>query len=187
MSDIKLVFGIGNPDDIYYGTRHTIGIYFLKKILDKLELKLTDKKKYKYKKTELTYKENKVMIIISNCYMNESGLYLSKIMNFYKIKKNEIIIVHDDMSLKLASIIFKSNGSHHGHNGLKDVIKNINSNKFYKLKIGIGKPEKRSDNVKYVLEKFSQQEKNILDNKINEIILNLKKCNFIETIKNLRE
>merc|ERR1711935_394127 len=159
-NDIRLVFAIGNPEEEYANTRHNIGIYFTKKILEKLKINIIYKKKLTcYISKYILPGGEEIIFALSNSYMNNSGSCLLQLMNYYKIKTEEILVIHDDMVLNCAEIIIKFNGSPHGHNGLKDIIEKIKTKKFYKVRIGIGKPKYQSDNVNYVLNKFPLKEK----------------------------
>lgn len=154
-NDIKLIFAIGNPEDEYHDTRHNIGVYFLKKIMNELNIRLT----YKSKFSSYVSKYKGIIFVISNVYMNMSGYSLSSIIQYYKISPNQVLVIQDDMLLNLCKIQLKFNGSAHGHNGIKNINQQIKSDKYFKLKIGIGKPENRIDNTNYVLEKFREEEK----------------------------
>jgi len=185
-NDIKLIFAIGNPESEYENTRHNVGIFFIKQILKELNLDYTYKKKlsaYVSHCTDLL--ENKIHLAISNVYMNNSGECLSQIMNYYKLEPKEILVIQDEMSKNLAEISVKFNGSSHGHNGIKNIIQKINTNKFYKLKIGIGKPQQKFENVKYVLSTFDEYEIKLLKEKIYYIILKIQKNGLLKTIESL--
>merc|ERR1712224_680767 len=129
INDIKLVFAIGNPEKDYIKTRHNVGIYFIKKILNSLSLVLTYEKKFECYKSNLTIQEKNIKFIVSDVYMNNSGDCLLKLMKYYKIKYDQILIVQDDMTLECAQFLVKLNGSSHGHNGIKDIEKRIDTKK----------------------------------------------------------
>jgi PTH1 family peptidyl-tRNA hydrolase len=184
MHNIKLVFGMGNPEDEYSNTRHNIGIYLLKKVLEKLQLTPDYNKKLKCSISK--YQKEQIIFILSNSYVNQSGYCLSQVMNYYKIKTDEILIVHDDMNLDFPRISLKYNGSPHGHNGIKDIINNLNTKKFYKLRIGIGKPQRKEYNSKHVLGRLGQDEKKIIDNRIKVITDKIDRSNFLDIINDLK-
>jgi len=185
-NDIKLVFAIGNPEEEYANTRHNVGIYFTKKIIEKLNICITYKKKLTcFISKYLSEEKEEIIFAISNSYMNNSGSCLLQIMNYYKIKVEEILIVHDDMVLECSEILIKFNGSPHGHNGLKDIIEKIKTKKFYKMRIGIGKPKYQSENINYVLNRFQLDEQKKIDEKITSILNKLQESKFLNIIKNL--
>lgn len=180
LNNIKLIFAIGNPEKIYEDTRHNIGTIVTKEILKKLKINLTYKKKFNSYTAYYTNKKNKLTIIaISNEYMNNSGDALIKIVKYHKFKTEEILVVQDDMNLSFLETSFKFNSSSHGHNGIKDILKKLNTNKFYKLKIGIGKPKFKENNISYVLNSFSKEEKKKILQKSDTIFLMLKNFNML--------
>lgn len=185
--DIKLIFAIGNPENEYSDTRHNIGIYFLKQVIKDLNLNLIYKKKFTcyISKHEDKIKNENIIFAISDTFMNNSGNCLLQIMNYYKIKENEILVVQDDMLLDPLEMLVKFNGSSHGHNGIKDIVHKINTDKFYKLKIGIGKPKHRSDNINYVLSKMQNHEKKKMNEKITELLIDVRNLKFLDIIKSL--
>ena len=117
--------------------------------------------------------------------MNLSGKAVSYYVNYYKIDINDMLIIHDDMDLELGSIRLKYDSSSGGHNGIKNIIEELGTQKFLRLKIGISKPQ--NDIIDYVLAKFSKEEVCILSEKlsiINNIIDDFIKENNIERLMN---
>ena len=182
-NDIKLVFAIGNPEEEYSNTRHNIGIYFLKKVIKEMNACLT----YKNKFTSFVSKHEEIIFAISNAYMNTSGYILSSILQYYKVNPNQILVIQDDMLLGLCDIQLKFNGSAHGHNGIKNINQQIKSDKYFKLKIGIGKPKNRMDNTSHVLGKFKEEERKIINKRVDVIISEIKQSNFLNVIKNMKK
>ncbi|OON91591.1 MAG: aminoacyl-tRNA hydrolase, partial [Candidatus Epulonipiscium fishelsonii] len=111
---------------------------------------------------EITMHSQKILCLIPTTYMNASGAAVSSISKYFNFAPEEILIIHDDMDLPKGDIRLKLSGGHGGHNGLKDIIKGINSKDFYRLRVGIGHPDDRSQVVDYVLNKFSLNEKNTI-------------------------
>jgi PTH1 family peptidyl-tRNA hydrolase len=187
LSNIKLIFAIGNPEVEYSNTKHNIGIFFLKEVIKKLELNLVYKKKLnayisKYKNK----KEENIILATSDTYMNNSGICLLQVMNYYKIIAKDVLIFHDDMSLNFLDIAMKFNGSSHGHNGIKDITQKLNTSRFYRLKIGISKPKYKTDNINHVLGKFSKEEKEKIIKKIDSIFSNISHLNLFSIIGDLK-
>ena len=157
--------GLGNPEKKYKLTRHNLGFNVLDSIIETNNCILIKKDKYK----EL-YKGK---IGIHNCmlckplsYMNLSGLIIGELSNFYKIPKSKIIIIHDDLDLALGKIKIKNGGGNGGHNGLRSIDKNIGKN-YKRLRVGIGHPGSKELVSTYVLEKFTHEDRKVIDNKIN--------------------
>ena len=157
--------GLGNPDKKYKFTRHNLGFNILDSIIEKNNCILIKKDKNK----EL-YKGK---IDIHDCllckplnYINLSGPVIAELTNFYKIPKSKIIIIHDDLDLALGKIKIKTGGGNGGHNGLRSIDKNIGKN-YIRLRVGIGHPGSKELVSSYVLEKFTHEDRKVIDNKIN--------------------
>ncbi len=157
---MKLVVGLGNPGKEYKGTRHNVGFMILDNYLGKVDWK-TKMESYFYSEQ---INDEQIIFIKPITYMNLSGLAVKKIANFYKITPENILVIQDDLDMSLGTFKIKRNSSDGGHNGIKSIIKELGSNEFARLKIGISK----SDNIpvdKYVLGKLTKKEtENILKN-----------------------
>ena len=173
---MKLIVGLGNPGKEYLGTRHNVGYMVLNNYLGNVSWK--EKWEALYYKTELYDEE--VIFIKPITYMNLSGTAIKKVMDFYKISINDILIIQDDLDLPLGVFRIKKNSSSGGHNGIKSIISELNSDEFARLKIGIDK-NLLVPRDKYVLGKFTNDElnkieenydifKNIIDTFIKENI-----------------
>ncbi|HOE90799.1 MAG TPA: aminoacyl-tRNA hydrolase [Candidatus Cloacimonadota bacterium] len=145
---MKYIIGLGNPGFEYEKNRHNIGFLFLDFIAEKAKCAFVKEKNYHLAKTR-TY-----ALIKPQTYMNNSGIVVKSLINE---QFNDIIIVVDDINLPFGSLRIREQGGDGGHNGLKSIIENINSDNFTRIRIGVGSPEnkKLSD---YVLEDFSQDE-----------------------------
>ena len=159
-----LICGLGNPGKKYHNTRHNVGFQFVDEIIQKNNFKLIKKNKSKEIYRGLI-KGNKCLICKSLVFMNLSGSSIQEVVNFYKILKSNIIVVHDDLDLPLGKIKIKRGGGNGGHNGLLSIDKAIGV-AYNRLRIGIGHPGLKEFVNKYVLEKFKLDEKKI----INKII-----------------
>lgn len=156
---MKLVVGLGNPGREYKNTRHNIGFMVLDNYLGKVNWK-TKMENYYYMEE---VNGEQIMFIKPLTYMNLSGLAVSKIVNFYKIDIKDILVIQDDLDMNVGTYKIKRNSSSGGHNGIKSIIAELNSEEFARLKVGIGKSIQIPTD-KYVLGKFSTDEMN----KINE-------------------
>ena len=105
----------------------------------------------------------KVMLAQPQTYMNLSGESIKEAIDFYKIQKENIIIIYDDMDVKPGTIKIRKIGGPGSHNGMKSVIQNIKDKEFTRIRVGIGKPENKSDMIKYVIGNVSESDKKILD------------------------
>ena len=176
---MKLVVGLGNPGRKYKSTKHNVGFmcldYFAK------ENKLKFKKDNKF--SGETLRMGNLVLLKPHTFMNESGQSVRKIMNFYNISANDILIIHDDLDLPLGKTRLREKGSSAGHNGIKSIMSNIQTEEFKRVRIGIDKnPLYETKN--YVLSSFSKKEKALVEPiliKVSEIITDFNNdVNFVQ-------
>ena len=153
-----LIVGLGNPGSDYVNTRHNIGFMVLdafikRKVAVKLSSSSFKGELYKFQNTHISLENHFLLKPLT--YMNLSGESVVKVKNFYKIE--DVVVIHDDLDLPFGTLRFKKGGGHGGHNGLKSIDANI-SKEYIRVRIGIGKPERKGEVVSYVLGKFSQEE-----------------------------
>lgn len=167
---MKLIVGLGNPGKEYENTRHNIGFNILDRYLKKNNLVL-DKEKFNGRYTKTSINNEDVILLEPQTYMNLSGDSVRRLMDFYKIKTEDVLIIQDDLDMELGKIKLKENSSSGGHNGIKDIEEKLGTNNIKRLKIGISN-NKMMDTKDYVLGKISKDEKEILE-KTYEICLNI--------------
>ena len=162
-----LICGLGNPGKKYLNTRHNIGFDLVDAIIKKYKFKL-DKKD----KTKEIYKGsiNKFNCLLCKpqTYMNVSGLPIGGIVNFFKIPKSKILIIHDDLDLVVGKVKIKIGGGNGGHNGLSSIDQAIGKN-YKRLRIGISHPGSKDLVSSYVLKKFNKADRKIIE-KIIQIL-----------------
>jgi PTH1 family peptidyl-tRNA hydrolase len=150
---MKLIAGLGNIGEKYTWTRHNVGFMVVDKWAIKNNITFKENKKLQCYLTKFKYGSEDIILIKPTTYMNLSGNAISAVMNYYKIDKSDILIVHDDLSIELDKIRFRPNGSDGGHNGIKSIIKSVGSSDFARLKIGIG-PQPPIPAEEFVLQNF---------------------------------
>ena len=162
-----LICVLGNPGKRYTNTRHNIGFKLIDKIVEYFELKKTreDKTKQLFSGKINNFK---VLALKPITYMNNSGIPIREIVNFYKINLNNIFVIHDDLDLKLAKIKIKKGGSDGGHNGLLSIDQYLGQ-EYNRLRIGIDHPGQKDLVSKYVLNKFTIEEEEIIEKKLEKI------------------
>ena len=162
---MKLIIGLGNIGEKYCLTRHNIGFMVVDKLAidNSINFKLENKFKSYVGKGKIA--NDDVLLIKPTTFMNLSGDAVQLIVNYYKIDISDILIVFDDLSIDLGIIRFKADGSHGGHNGIKSIIKCFNSNKFARLKVGIG-PQPQIPAENFVLQNFPKEQLNELSSVI---------------------
>ena len=154
---MKLLFFLGNPWPQYEQTRHNMW-FLIGDILakDRNCPERSLDKKSKSLITSTQYKKEKIILIKPQSFINLSGQAVITLKTFYKIENHDIIIIHDDLDLPLETIRVRHEGSAGGHNGLKDIIQRLGTDKFTRIKIGIGRPLTTwVDVVEHVLGKLS--------------------------------
>ena len=168
---MKLIVGLGNIGNKYRLNRHNVGFLTIDYLVDELNAF-----KISFSKGNL-FKSKDFLFLKPSTFMNNSGESVVLVKNFYKIDNENIIVIHDDIDLKLGALKFKRGGSSGGHNGLKSIDKYI-GNDYYRIRIGVGRPEKKEEVVNYVLSDFSKDELDCIKTLFPKIKL------AIEDIKN---
>ena len=156
---MKLIVGLGNPGKEYENTRHNIGFFMIDKYLNYLNISDCWKSKFNGLFIQTTIFGEKVIFLKPQSYMNLSGGVVRKFIDFYKIDIADIFIISDDLDLNVGNFKLKDKGSSGGHNGLKDIERNIGTQEYKRLKIGIAN-NKDIDTKDYVLGKLSKEEMN---------------------------
>ncbi|WP_456464280.1 aminoacyl-tRNA hydrolase [Persephonella sp.] len=158
---IKAVIGLGNPGKQYEKTRHNIGFM----VADAVASLLQCNKKYIEKCFSHIYEcpDHDLIIAKPQTYMNNSGVAVKNILEDYKLKPEEILVIYDDLDLPLGTIRLRKKGSSGGHRGMASIIENIRTEDFPRLKIGIGRPERKEQVVDYVLSPFSKDQQLIVE------------------------
>lgn len=163
---MKLIIWLGNPWTQYEKTRHNVGFLFLDFLVEKNNFSWVWKNEGKFKAEifETFLNAEKTIFVKPQTFMNLSGESVLKLMSFYKIPKNDIIVIFDDISLEPGKIRFRETGSAWGQNGVKSIISHIGED-FKRIKIGIGQ-DKTWDLSDWVLSKFSSEELETLQKEI---------------------
>ncbi|WP_255419697.1 aminoacyl-tRNA hydrolase [Wolbachia endosymbiont of Dipetalonema caudispina] len=151
--DSYLVVGLGNPGNQYKLTYHNVGFLVADAICRYWNF-YPFFREADYLVTSGVINENKIILLKPYSFMNNSGIPVARIQNFYRLSLDNIIVIHDDADLKFGQVKIKKGGSSSGHNGLKSVDSLI-SNNYWRLRFGIGRPNDKKGLANYVLSKFS--------------------------------
>lgn len=162
-----IVVGLGNPGKEYENTRHNVGFMAIDKLSEKLSISV-EKNKHKSLIGKDIIKQETIMLVKPQTFMNLSGEAVIDILNFYKEKPEKVIVIVDDIDLPLGKIRIKKKGSAGTHNGLKSIVSCTNSQDFIRIKVGVGQ-NRDIDLVNYVLGAFSKDERQIIDNNIEKV------------------
>ena len=153
-----IIVGLGNPGKEYEHTRHNVGFLAIDEITDKIGTK-PDRIKYKSLTCEGTISGKKCLFMKPSTFMNLSGQAVCEAMSFYKISPENVIVIFDDISLPIGKMRIRTKGSDGGHNGIKNIIYLSGSDKFMRIKIGVGeRPNPNYDLADWVLSKFTKPE-----------------------------
>ncbi|MEG1458066.1 MAG: aminoacyl-tRNA hydrolase [Acetivibrio sp.] len=152
-----IVIGLGNPTREYQATRHNIGFDAITRIADDNKISM-DLKKHKAICGKGYIAGQKVILAQPQTYMNVSGESVRELMDYYKVKEEEIIIIYDDISLDVGKLRVRPKGSAGGHNGIKSIIQHMGTQEFARIRIGVGDKPKGWDLADYVLGRFSTEE-----------------------------
>lgn len=147
------IVGLGNPGRQYEETKHNVGFHVIDKLAEKYEISVT-KFKNKALMGDGTIKGKRVLLVKPQTYMNLSGESVREIVNFYKIPQERFVVIFDDTSLPCGSVRIREKGSHGGHNGIRNIIDQMGTEEFYRIKVGIGEKPNGWDLADYVLAKF---------------------------------
>ncbi len=158
-----LFVGLGNPGDKYKNNRHNVGFM----VIDKIAGSSSFKSKFQGDLTEERIGNEKAALLKPLTYMNESGQSVGKCANFYKIPPDHIIVFHDELDLKPGEVRVKKGGGNAGHNGLKSIQSHLGTPDFWRIRIGIGRPQGQGDVSNYVLSDFAKAEQNWLEHLID--------------------
>ena len=165
---MNLIAGLGNPGKKFSDTKHNFGYWIIDEVIKKRSLTL------KLGKGDYLYtKDADCLFIKPTSYMNNSGLVLMEVANYYKIKTDKILVIYDDIDLPFGKIKYKSNGGDGGHKGIESIIYHMQNDNFNRLRLGIATDQNMRPSERYVLKPFSKslnKEKNmIIDNACNSI------------------
>ena len=163
-----LFVGLGNPTPNSQNNRHNIGFKIVDTINQKFGLS-KQKPKFKGLLTTGNIQEKKVYAIKPLTFMNNSGICIRELLEYFKIDAEDVIVFHDDLDVELGKIKAKFGGSSAGHNGIASIDKFIGKD-YSRVRIGIGKPKEKISAADYVLNDFNDEEKENLEKITNDII-----------------
>ncbi len=154
-----LVTGLGNPGRKYKETRHNIGFWVVDRLAEQASLAFKEERvPPKYQIADAHLWGQKVFLLKPMEYMNRSGGPVERVASYYEIMPEDILVVHDDVDVRLGRLKFVRSGGHGGHNGIRSIIERLGTRNFPRLKIGIGRPPENVPADKYVLSRFSTEE-----------------------------
>ncbi|MDD5712838.1 MAG: aminoacyl-tRNA hydrolase [Smithellaceae bacterium] len=171
-----LIVGLGNPGVRYSMSRHNLGFLVVDLLAKRWQVKI-DQKGFDALYVKARTDDGQVLLAKPQTFMNLSGLSVRKIVDYFKLSKEELIVVHDDLDLPFGTIRLRAGGGHGGHKGLVSIIEHLGASDFTRVRMGIGKPVQKEMVESYVLSRFTEEEMKVLpefvataDDAIEEII-----------------
>ncbi len=179
---MKLIIALGNPGHEYELTRHNAGWMALDKLI--AQEKLTGKKSAKMQAETFDLKLGRTKAILAKpmTFMNNSGMAVRALVNFYRFLEKDIIVVHDDKDIPVGEIRIQTNRGAAGHNGIKSIIETLGTKDFTRVRIGVGPIEKEKIAIisDFVLNKFTKEEFKILQPALDNAIAEIKRLALME-------
>src|SRR6185436_17750811 len=164
---IRLVVGLGNPGKEYERTRHNAGFWLVERFAQASGITLRKDPKFK----ALVGKHaDGAWLLLPQSFMNLSGQPVQMLAGFFKIKPEEVLVVHDELDFDPGVARLKQGGGIAGHNGLKDISQRLASHEYWRLRLGVGKPPAGREGADYVLEKPPAEEKSAIDAAIDKAL-----------------
>ena len=173
------LFGLGNPGNRYNNTRHNIGFHILDHIAGSNNVPFKPGKG-DYYFTEYKFRGDRILLFKPTTFMNRSGQAVSHVLKYFPVTLENILVIYDDFNLPFGTIRFRPQGSDGGHNGIRSIIYELQTEEFDRLRFGIGAEFK--DAVHHVLTKFSQQESDQIE-KIMQVTQKAVECWITEGIE----
>ena len=162
-----LIVGLGNPEEEYSKTRHNMGFNIINKLSQQYNIDVKQNKFQALCGSGIIEKE-KVILLKPQTYMNLSGNSVKEVVDFYKIEKEKILVIYDDMDIEPGKIKIRKKGSAGGHNGMKSIIQMIGIEEFPRIRVGIGRPIHKDDEINYVIGAIPEEDLKRLDEGIEK-------------------
>ncbi|HTS22929.1 MAG TPA: aminoacyl-tRNA hydrolase [Casimicrobiaceae bacterium] len=173
-SPLRLFVGLGNPGRRYAATRHNAGAWFVQRLASALSLELRSEARFHSLVGRGRAGDGAdFRLALPQSYMNESGQPVAALARYYRIPPAEMLVAYDELDLKPGSVKLKLGGGSAGHNGLKDIVEQLGSTDFWRLRFGIGHPrdtEAAAEVVDYVLHPPRVEEQQAIDNAIDRAL-----------------
>lgn len=156
---MNLIFGLGNPEVKYEKTRHNTGFIVLDSFALKNNLTWRSDKKFNGELCDYKTQNNDFILVKPLTFMNDSGSCVYKVINYFGININDVLIVHDDVDLNFGRTKKQFGGSSAGHHGIEDIVSKVKTHNFWRYRIGVGRPKESYFDVEdWVLTEFTPEE-----------------------------
>ncbi len=152
---MKMIVGLGNPGKKYEQTKHNIGFMVVDQIANQ-ENSVFKKTAFEAEVADFFSNGEKILLVKPQTFMNESGRAVGRLMTYFGVYPEELVVVYDDLDLQVGKIRLRQKGSAGGHNGIKSIISHLDSQTFKRVKVGIGRPKGKQTVVQHVLSPFDK-------------------------------
>jgi PTH1 family peptidyl-tRNA hydrolase len=160
---VYLIAGLGNPGLRYKNTRHNIGFKVINLWAKSLGVRLNGRR-FQSRNTQAKFQDRNVMLLRPLTYMNQSGKSIRACVDFFNLRVENILVIHDDIDLSLGKIKVIRDGGAGGHKGVLSIMHHLGTRGFPRLKIGVGRPRYNGESIEdYVLSPFYDDEKGVID------------------------
>jgi len=167
---VMIIVGLGNPGPKYSGTRHNVGFQCIDRMAKRWGIEVSERRA-KAVLGKGSYRGQNVVLAKPRTFMNHSGEGLRYLLARFSAVPADLLVIYDEMALPMGKLRLRSTGSDAGHNGIRSIIESLNTVEFPRLRIGIGRPDPKSNYVTHVLDRFSQEDQTIIDEVVDRVIL----------------
>lgn len=166
---IRIIAGLGNPEDRYERTLHNAGFWFVDAVARKYGGSFRYDKKFDADYCRINLHGDDVWLVKPQSFMNQSGQPIRAVLDYYQLRAAELLVAHDEIDLPPGTVRLKKGGGHGGHNGLRDIINHCGA-EFIRLRLGVGHPGEKSQVTNYVLKRASSDVESAINRNIEEAI-----------------
>lgn len=164
---IRIIAGLGNPEDKYERTLHNAGFWFVDALARKFGGSFRHEKKFDADYCRINLHGEDVWLVKPQNYMNQSGPPIRGVLDYYRLRVDELLVAHDEIDLPPGTVRLKEGGGHGGHNGLRDIIRHCGDN-FLRLRLGVGHPGEKDKVTSYVLKRGSGEVEAAIERNIDD-------------------
>ncbi len=167
--NIRIIAGLGNPEDRYERTLHNAGFWFVDALARKYGGRFRYEKKFDADYCRINLHGEDVWLVRPQSYMNNSGQPIRGLLDYYRLRVSELLVAHDEIDLPPGTVRLKEGGGHGGHNGLRDIVRHCGA-EFLRLRLGVGHPGEKDEVTNYVLKRGSSDVEAAVERNIDDAI-----------------
>ena len=160
---VCLIAGLGNPGQRYESTRHNVGFWFVDRLARMAAGVFRNEPKFAGELCDVRLHDERLKLLKPQTFMNASGRSVAAVANYYNFEPETILVVHDEIDIPAGQLRFKSGGGHGGHNGLRDIVSQLGSAAFLRLRIGVGHPGQKEQVHGHVLKPPGKDELSLIE------------------------